>query len=214
MEPRPKTEAATRHAADADALRRGLRFTEEFHMRSSPVHHTLSRLVQRLEDAGVRYAIIGAMALNGHGVHRATVDIDVLLSPDGLRSFKDAWLGRGYVETFEGSRGVRDTESGVPIDFLLAGDYPGDGRPKSVRFPAPEEVGEAIDGIVLARLESLIELKLASGISAPDRLRDLADVLELIRVRGLPEDLAERLDPSVRAKYRELWQAAQPTGDD
>jgi len=214
MEPRPKTEAATPHAADADTLRRGLRFTEEFHMQSSPVHRTLTRLVHRLEAAGVPYAIVGAMALNGHGVHRATVDIDVLLSADGLRSFKDAWLGRGYVETFEGARGVRDTESGVPIDFLLTGDYPGDGRPKSVRFPRPEEVGEEIDGVVLARLESLVELKLASGISAPDRLRDLADVLELIRVRNLPGHFAERLDPSVRAKYDELWHAAQPAGDD
>jgi hypothetical protein len=52
-------------------------------------------------------------------------------------------------------------------------------------------------------------LKLASGISAPHRLRDLADVLELIRILSLPRETAESLDPSVRAKFDELWQAAQ-----
>jgi hypothetical protein len=54
-----------------------------------------------------------------------------------------------------------------------------------------------------------VELKLASGISAPHRLKDLADVLELIRALDLPADLASRLDPYVREKYLELWRAAQ-----
>lgn len=40
-------------------------------------------------------------------------------------------------------------------------------------------------------------------------LRDLADVLETIRALSLPADLAEELDPYVRAKYLELWGAAQ-----
>ncbi len=38
---------------------------------------------------------------------------------------------------------------------------------------------------------------------------DLADVLELIRAAGLPEDLAARLDESVRPKYAQLWNAAR-----
>ena len=46
-------------------------------------------------------------------------------------------------------------------------------------------------------------------MTAPHRLRDLADVLELIRVRRLPRELAERLDPYVRTKFDELWIAAQ-----
>jgi hypothetical protein len=54
-----------------------------------------------------------------------------------------------------------------------------------------------------------MELKLASGISAPHRLKDLADVLELVRILGLPEEAAEDLHPYVREKYREIWRAAQ-----
>jgi hypothetical protein len=46
-------------------------------------------------------------------------------------------------------------------------------------------------------------------MTAPHRLRDLADVLELVRILRLPADLAEKLAPFVRDKYREIWQAAQ-----
>jgi hypothetical protein len=63
--------------------------------------------------------------------------------------------------------------------------------------------------VSLVPLNVLIDLKLASGISAPHRLRDLADVLELIRIRKLGEDFADALDPSVRAKYLELCAAAK-----
>ncbi|HUO84798.1 MAG TPA: hypothetical protein VM534_06750, partial [Thermoanaerobaculia bacterium] len=63
--------------------------------------------------------------------------------------------------------------------------------------------------ISLLSIDRLIELKLASGLSAPHRLRDLADVLELIRIAGLPRELAEELDASVREKYIELWESAQ-----
>jgi hypothetical protein len=45
-------------------------------------------------------------------------------------------------------------------------------------------------------------------------LKDLADVQELIKVRRLPEDIADRLDPYVRAKYRELWDAVQGLADE
>jgi hypothetical protein len=43
----------------------------------------------------------------------------------------------------------------------------------------------------------------------PGRLKDLADVQEVIRALGLPADYADRLDPYVRPKYAELWAAVQ-----
>jgi hypothetical protein len=42
-------------------------------------------------------------------------------------------------------------------------------------------------------------------ITAPHRLRDLADVQELIKLRKPGRDLADRLDASVRTNYVELW---------
>ncbi|MEM6789032.1 MAG: hypothetical protein AAF715_16040 [Myxococcota bacterium] len=179
-----------------------------FFMGNADVQRALGALAQRLEDLSVPYAIAGAMALNAYGYERFTSDIDVLLTREGLAAFKAAWLGRGYIEKFPGSRGLRDTEHNVAIDVLLAGAFPGDGKPKPVRFPDPDE-SWVERHVRLLPVEKLVELKLASGLSAPHRLRDLADVLELIRHASLPRDLGDALDPSVRPKYAELWQAAQ-----
>lgn len=135
--------------------------------------------------------------------------VDVLLSADGLRALRAEVLGRGYVEKFPGSRGLRDTEAGVNIDVVLAGEFPGDGKPKPVVFPDPAAAAVRGRQVALLPLPRLIELKLASGMTAPHRLKDLADVLELIRVLSLPRDLAGSLDAWVRPKYDELWEGAQ-----
>jgi hypothetical protein len=178
-------------------------------MGDADVHHALEALARALEQLGIAYAIAGAMALNEYGYRRVTTDVDVLITREGLDRLKRAMLGRGYVEKFPGSKGLRDTVHNVEIDVLLAGDFPGDGKPKPVCFPDPARVARRGERAAFLPLETLVELKLASGLSAPHRLRDLADVLELVRVARLPESLAEQLDPSVRDKYRELWQAAQ-----
>ena len=62
-------------------------------------------------------------------------------------------------------------------------------------------------------LRSLLELKLASGMTAPHRPRDLDDVIQLIRANSLGTDYAEQLDPYVREKYVGLWNAAQTKED-
>jgi hypothetical protein len=137
-------------------------------------------------------------------VHGALEKLVGLLSAERIPD-----LGRGYVEKSPGSRGMRDAENGVDIDVVLAGEYPGDGKPKPVAFPDPATATVERARVRLLPLSKLMELKLASGMSAPHRLRDLADVLEIIRLQHLPEDFAAQLDPFVREKFRELWQAAQ-----
>ena len=48
------------------------------------------------------------------------------------------------------------------------------------------------------------ELKLASGMTAPGRLQDLADVQRLAREHNLDPDFAERLDPYVCPRFLAL----------
>jgi hypothetical protein len=192
-----------------DAFWSGVASASRFFMGEADVQRALERLARLLDEQGIPYAVIGAMALNEWGYRRVTVDIDVLLTADGLASLKAAVLGRGYVEKFPGSRGLRDTDASVTIDVVLAGEYPGDGRPKPVAFPDPAEAAVRGQRVALLPLPKLIELKLASGMSAPHRLKDLADVLELIRHLSLPRTTADSLDDSVRAKFDELWEAAQ-----
>jgi hypothetical protein len=83
------------------------------------------------------------------------------------------------------------------------------GRPKPVCFPNPALLPRSETSPRVLDLRTLIELKLASGMSSPDRLQDLADVLSLVRANRLAESFADTLDDSVREKFRELWNAAQ-----
>jgi len=192
-----------------DRVYAGAEEATRFFMGDSDVQHALEKIVRLLEADEIPYAVIGALALNAYGYRRLTVDIDLLLTREGLEEFKRKHLGLGYVHKSPGSKGLRDTENKVAIDVLLTGEYPGDGRPKPVVFPDPAEVAVRGERLALLPLSRFLELKLASGISAPHRLRDLADVLEVIRILQLPEGLAEELNPYVQEKYRELWQAAQ-----
>lgn len=58
-------------------------------------------------------------------------------------------------------------------------------------------------------VERWVELKLASGMVAKHRLKDLADVQELIRSAHLPHAFADALHPWVRDKFEELWNAVE-----
>jgi len=175
---------------------------------------TLERLAADLEEHGIDYCVIGAVALNQHGYKRFTIDIDLLMSKEGLLRFREELAGRGYRPAFEGAtKRFRAVKENVPIDVVTAGEYPGDGRPKPVQFPEPADASVTIAGVRTLRLEKLIELKLASGMTAPDRVKDLGDVQELIRVLRLDRSFAENLHPYVRERFLELQQGVAQAGD-
>ncbi len=109
---------------------------------------------------------------------------------------------------------VRSFPHGISIKVKTTGEYPGDGKPKPVRMPDPATAAVEIDGIKFVTLEKLVELKLASGMTVPDRLKDLADVQELIKIRALPAEFAERLDPYVREKFLELCDTVKQRPND
>lgn len=155
------------------------------------------------------------MALNLHGFVRETVDVDVLLTRESLDRFRERLVGRGYVPAFAGAlKSFKDAETGVRIDVIAAGDFPGDGKPKDVVFPAPASVAVEKGGVRVVPLETLLELKLASGLSAEHRrLIDLGDVQRTIEALRLPKELGEKLHPSVRAEYSRLWALAQRAGE-
>jgi hypothetical protein len=190
----------------ADIYAEGLRYF----MGEGILNKTLARLSADLEEHGIDYAVIGAVALLAHGYLRFTEDIDLVMTAEGLRKFHEELIGLGYTPAFPGARKrLKSTADGVSIEVMTTGEYPGDGKPKPVSMPEPDKASTEIDGIRFVTLEKLIELKLASGISAPDRLKDLADVQELIKIRKLDADFALKLDPYVREKYLELEAAVR-----
>jgi hypothetical protein len=200
------------NVANPDALRQ----MDEFFMQTSPVQQTLRNLTQRLSAAQIDYAVIGGMALALHGFVRPTQDVNLLLIAEGLEKFHEDLVGRGYVPLFPGARKhFRDTETGVKVEIITTGGYPGDRKPKAVVFPVPGDVAIDAGACRVVRLETLLELKLASGLSAEHRqLRDLADVQQLIETLDLPAELGQRLDESVRDEYSRLWRLAQKTREE
>lgn len=187
------------------ALSEGSRFFEE----KSAVQEALRKITSRLNELGIPYSVVGGMALFHYGYRRFTEDVDLLVSRDGLRQIHEKLDGLGYVPPFIRSKNLRDAELGVKIEFLIAGDFPGDGKPKPVAFPDPAQNVVEADGVRYLNLNSLLELKLASGMSAASRMKDLSDVIELIRILGLPTKHADLLHPYVQEKFKELWQSAR-----
>lgn len=176
---------------------------------------TADRLNAELRSRNIDYMIVGAIALRAHGYSRYTENLDMVLTNDGFQRFKKELLGRGpwglagYDSIPETAKTVCSYPEMAVVKFRIAGEYSGDGKLKPVNFPNPADASIEIDGVNFATIEKLIELKLASGMTAPDRLKDLADVQELIKVRHLSREFAENLNPYVRTKYLELVDAVE-----
>lgn len=169
----------------------------------------LYKLAAILEADGLPYAIIGAFALNEYGHKRVTVGVDLVMRDEHLQAFKQKHLVRGYAERVPGTGKLLDTEHGVNIDVLSTGRFPGDDKPKPIAFPDPTTVALRGERFALLPMSCYIELKLASGMVAAHRGKDLVDIQELIKSAALPVSIAEELHPWVRAKFLELWHLAQ-----
>jgi len=166
-------------------------------MREGNIYATLQRLIAELDARELDYAVIGGMALVAYGYRRFTEDVDILMTSEALQTFRESLLGRGYLPAFAGAtKSFRDTQTGVRIEIVTAGEYPGDGKPKPVSFPNPAESRFQSEGLWIITLEKLIELKLASGMTAPHRLRDLSDVQELILSLKLPSEFEKNSIPA------------------
>jgi hypothetical protein len=183
------------------ALSEGSRHFEE----KSAVFDALHKITTRLNDMSIPYAVVDGLALFQHGLRRFTEDVDILVTKDDLRRIHHELEGRGYLPPYPRSKHLRDTELGVRFEFLTTGEYPGDGKEKPVSFPDPAGASFDSGGVHYVKLPTLIELKLASVLTNAGRMKDLADVLQLIKILDLAANFADQLNPYVRPKYLELW---------
>jgi hypothetical protein len=201
---------AGRLAPEAEArFVEGVDYCGRFFVGMAEAQKALYKLTAILESESVPYAIIGAFALNEYGHRRVTVGVDLVMREEDLQAFKQRHLGKGYAERVPGSGKLLDTEHDVPVDVLSTGRFPGDDKPKPIAFPDPATTAVRGERFALLPMPCFIELKLASGMVAAHRGRDLVDVQDLIRSASLPRALADDLHPWVRAKFLELWELAQ-----
>jgi hypothetical protein len=187
----------------------GVEYCGRFFMGESEAHKALYKLTALLDADGLPYAIVGAFALLEYGHRRVTVNVDLVMRDDHLQEFKGRHLGKGYIERAPNTGKLLDTELGVNVDVLSTGRFPGDDKPKPIAFPDPTTTAIRGARFSLLPMPLFIELKLASGMVAPHRGKDLVDVQELIHSAQLSREVSLTLDPWVRDKFLELWDLAQ-----
>jgi hypothetical protein len=171
---------------------------EMFFEGSDRVHQAMRRVVERLEQAHIQYAIVGGMAVNAHLHSRTTKDVDLLLTADGFAALRNL-VAEGVFDAEPGRpRRFMDRATGVWFDILVTGLFPGSGLPGPIAYPDPTQVSQTIDKLKVVNLPTLVQLKLAAG-----RYQDFADVVNLIRANQLDESFQNHLHPSIHADYIE-----------
>lgn len=136
---------------------------------------TARAAVEALADRGIPHLLVGGLAVQEHGYHRVTLDVDLVV-PDVLEAleFLTASLNGPFARVPGCEDRVKDQRNGVCVDLLPGGRVLRRGC--QVPFPEPTEVSEQPRFV---SLEQLISLKLDSWAHNPtDRLKDKADVVE------------------------------------
>jgi hypothetical protein len=123
----------------------------------------------------------GGWAVWRHGyVGRVTQDVDIVLPADRIDDFKRTAAVSGFDVLPEPAGRwpkLRHRETGIEVDVLPEGGRPGTAaKPAPTTIAHPSQLGAKTGALTYISLPALVELKLAAG-----RLRDEADVLELLR---------------------------------
>ncbi|MDZ4688131.1 MAG: hypothetical protein SH850_23910 [Planctomycetaceae bacterium] len=161
-----------------------------------------------LTKATVPYAVVGGVAVCLRGYQRNTVDLDLLIRREDQDTVRQCLTEAGLVWSAERAEFL--SPSGIPVQFLLAGDRAGKGSEVRLPDPADDRTSELCDGLPVLKLAKLIESKLACGQGNLRRThKDYADVVELIAAHSLSRAFARFLHPSLRPAFRQLVEAAR-----
>jgi hypothetical protein len=169
---------------------------------TSGLERTLRDAVAVLAHHLVPHLVVGGLAVQEHGYFRVTTDCDIVVADvvDAVELLT-ADLSGPFSSIPGCQNSVKDARNGVVINLLPAERVLKPGC--KVPFPLPHEVW---DQPRFVSLQKLISLKLDSWSNSPNRrLKDKADVIELIKALHLPHELA--VDEAVRRLYLKTWDA-------
>jgi hypothetical protein len=147
------------------------------------------RILDDLNRVGVRYVLIGGIALIRHGVVRATRDVDAILAPEPenlerLQLLIDEWPA------------TRPDGSPVPDEALAPG--------RTIHLATPhgelDLLAERLPPLGFAELSARAETRRVDGVEAP--ICSLADLVALKRIAGRERDLVDLHD--LEAAHGEL----------
>ena len=133
----------------------------------------------------LRFLVIGALALNFHGVSRDTADLDLLIERDARGRWVDFFLGLGYVIYRDRDVFIQLTppsQGAWPVDLMLVSE---------ATFRAMLAAGTRVEmfgaSVLVPSLDHLLALKLhALKHGHVERfMKDYLDVENLIRANSV-----------------------------
>lgn len=168
--------------------------------RSTDLEITLRRAVNALAFRGIPSLVVGGFAVQERGYPRFTIDVDLVV-PNVLEAV-DCLSISGFKQNQGSNMSLTDRRTKVEVALL-----PGGGSVGRDVFMLPIPVGVS-DIPIIADLKTLLEIKLSSYIGSPvNRVKDFADVVELVKANDLPREYA--LHPVVTETYQTMWDNLQ-----
>jgi len=138
------------------------------------IRKTLEKAHRVLYEAGIDHALIGGLALGHLGVHRATMDIDLLVDGNSREIIKRTLEANGFNLHFE-TQEVMHFTGDIHIDVLLANRTP---TRMMLKRAAP--IRELDIKCLCA--EDIIGLKIQAYVNNPKRaLQDKADIVAVMQ---------------------------------
>ena len=136
------------------------------------------QILSDLNEVGVRYVLIGGIALIRHGVVRMTRDIDVVVEPgnDNMERIRALIVGWGA---------KRPDGSSIPAETIATG--------RSIHLATPhghlDLLAEQASPLTFAELITRADVRRVDGVEAP--ICSLGDLVALKRIAGRERDLAD-----------------------
>ncbi len=164
---------------------------------------SVEAIVRALNDANVRYLIVGGVAVNVHGYERLTVDLDVVVGLDrqniidALRALEaidyhmsvpvtpEAFADRQLREQWRREKGMivlklwSDKHRRTPIDVFIYEPFDFERELAAARW---ESLSADLKAPIVS-YETLVQMKREAG-----RPQDLADVVDLARIQELKKE--------------------------
>lgn len=153
-----------------------------------PGTEVMVELARRVSIAA-KAPVVGGIAAVLHGCGRTTRDIDIY-AEDFWRTHEQLEAA-GYL--WNSDRREHMTPEGVPVHMVGADELGGAPKRQST-----------IQGVKVISLADLVRAKLVSGLESARRAKDIADVLELIRIIPLKKDFAAKLPAKLRGPFKLL----------
>jgi predicted nucleotidyltransferase len=140
----------------------------------------LNKVCNALQEAGVRYAIVGGHAVALHGAVRGTVDIDIAIT----------WT-RNMLERAESALAGIGLESRLPITakdvFDFRDEYINNRNLVAWNFYNPGNLAEQVDIIIAYDLKGR-RTKTVTLSGGPVRILHIDDLIAMKRSSGRPQD--------------------------